>query len=81
MKTVAEGIEEQEQVEFLAKEGCDMIQGYFYAKPMPAEDYVTRMVKKVATVEESVEEPVAEAPAAPEPENKEAVPEQDDSQL
>ena len=86
MKTVAEGIEEREQVDFLAKEGCDMIQGYFYAKPMPAEDYESRMVKRVATVEESVEEPVAEAPAveapaAPEPENKEAVPEQDDSQL
>lgn len=39
MKVVAEGIEEQDQVEFLAKLGCDMIQGYYFAKPMPASEY------------------------------------------
>ena len=43
MRTVAEGVEEKGQVEFLANQGCDMIQGYFYAKPMPKEDYVNRM--------------------------------------
>ena len=39
MKTVAEGVELKEQVEFLAAKGCDMIQGYFYAKPMPASEF------------------------------------------
>ena len=39
MKTVAEGIEKKEQVEFLKLLGCDMIQGYFYAKPMPVDDF------------------------------------------
>nr|MCR5623607.1 EAL domain-containing protein [Lachnospiraceae bacterium] len=43
MKTVAEGIEIKEQVDFLAEEGCDMIQGYYYAKPMPGEEYEERM--------------------------------------
>ncbi len=43
MRTVAEGVEVREQVEFLAAQGCDMIQGYFYAKPMPAADYEVRM--------------------------------------
>ncbi len=43
MKTVAEGVEEQSQVDFLAAEGCDMIQGYYYAKPMPREEYETRL--------------------------------------
>ncbi len=43
MKTVAEGIEEKPQVDFLAREGCDMIQGYYFAKPMPASDYEDRM--------------------------------------
>ncbi len=43
MRTVAEGVEVKEQVDFLAKEGCDMIQGYYYAKPMPAEEFVTRI--------------------------------------
>ena len=43
MQTVAEGVDEQYQVDFLAKEGCNMIQGYFYAKPMPREDFELRM--------------------------------------
>jgi EAL domain-containing protein (putative c-di-GMP-specific phosphodiesterase class I) len=43
MKTVAEGVETKEQVEFLAEHGCDMIQGFFYAKPMPKEEYLTRL--------------------------------------
>ena len=43
MLTVAEGVEEQAQVDFLAAEGCDMIQGYYYAKPMPREEYETRL--------------------------------------
>lgn len=46
MRTVAEGVEVKEQVDFLAKQGCDMIQGYYYAKPMPKEDYVQRMMKE-----------------------------------
>lgn len=46
MRTVAEGVEVKEQVEFLAKQGCDMIQGYYYAKPMPKEDYVQRMMEE-----------------------------------
>ena len=40
MKTVAEGVEEKEQVDFLASLDCDMIQGYYFAKPMPKADYM-----------------------------------------
>ena len=43
MRTVAEGVEDKEQVEFLEKLGCDMIQGYYFAKPMPKADYEDRM--------------------------------------
>ncbi len=43
MRIVAEGVEVKEQVDFLADQGCDMIQGYFYAKPMPGTDYEQRM--------------------------------------
>ena len=46
MKTVAEGIEEKAQVDILAKMGCDMIQGYYFSKPLPAEDYEKKMEKK-----------------------------------
>ena len=44
MHTVAEGVEAREQVDFLAEQGCDMIQGYYYAKPMPGNEYETKMV-------------------------------------
>ena len=34
IKTVAEGIEDEAEVSFLKEVGCDMIQGYYYAKPL-----------------------------------------------
>ncbi len=34
MHTVAEGVEEAEQVEFLKSVNCDSVQGYFFARPM-----------------------------------------------
>jgi EAL domain-containing protein (putative c-di-GMP-specific phosphodiesterase class I) len=46
MRTVAEGVEVKEQVEFLAQQGCDMIQGYYYAHPMPADKYVEKLIEK-----------------------------------
>lgn len=39
MQIVAEGIESREQVDFLVSQECDLIQGYFFAKPMPVEEY------------------------------------------
>lgn len=39
----AEGVESEEQVKFLKKIECDSIQGFFYAKPMPAGDFSTYM--------------------------------------
>lgn len=38
MKTVAEGVEDREDWDFLRATGCDMAQGYFIARPMPADD-------------------------------------------
>ena len=42
MKIVAEGIESREQVDFLIDQECDLIQGYFYAKPMPVAEFVEK---------------------------------------
>jgi diguanylate cyclase (GGDEF)-like protein/PAS domain S-box-containing protein len=39
MSIVAEGVETQEQLVFLADEGCDAVQGYFIGKPLPIEQY------------------------------------------
>ena len=38
-KVVAEGVEDKEQLEFLQSVGCDMIQGYYFYKPMPEEEF------------------------------------------
>lgn len=35
---LAEGVETKEQVELLQNIGCDQVQGYYYAKPMPEEE-------------------------------------------
>ena len=39
MKVLSEGIETKMQCEFLKKISCDMVQGYFYAKPMPIPEF------------------------------------------
>ncbi|MEG1602418.1 MAG: EAL domain-containing protein [Cloacibacillus sp.] len=36
--TVAEGVEEKTHIDMLRELGCDMVQGYYYAMPVPAED-------------------------------------------
>ena len=38
MSVVAEGVEDQADWDFIRKTGCDIAQGYFIAKPMPAAD-------------------------------------------
>jgi diguanylate cyclase (GGDEF)-like protein/PAS domain S-box-containing protein len=37
LKVVAEGVENQEHLDFLRDLGCDQIQGYFFSRPLPAE--------------------------------------------
>ena len=39
IKTVAEGIETREQAAWLRENGCDLIQGYAFYRPMPQKDY------------------------------------------
>lgn len=38
LKTVAEGVEDRDDWDFLRASGCDMAQGFFIARPMPPED-------------------------------------------
>ncbi|HXF67692.1 MAG TPA: PAS domain S-box protein [Burkholderiales bacterium] len=38
LKVVAEGVETESQLAFLSEYGCDEIQGYYFARPMPAEE-------------------------------------------
>lgn len=48
MSVIAEGVEEREQADYLQSIGCNYIQGYYYAKPMPAEEFEkqTKTLKK-----------------------------------
>ena len=39
LNTLAEGIETAEQMALVARTGCDLVQGYFLARPMPADDF------------------------------------------
>jgi diguanylate cyclase (GGDEF)-like protein/PAS domain S-box-containing protein len=45
LKVVAEGVETQEQFDFLLERGCDAMQGYFYSKPLPAEEIPSLLQK------------------------------------
>jgi diguanylate cyclase (GGDEF)-like protein len=39
MQVIAEGVETAQQRDLLASVGCDFVQGYLYARPMPAADF------------------------------------------
>jgi EAL domain-containing protein (putative c-di-GMP-specific phosphodiesterase class I) len=43
INVVAEGVETQKQVNFLSAIGCDYMQGYFFARPMPADQLLQFM--------------------------------------
>jgi len=45
LHTVAEGVEEVEQLEILRDFGCDAVQGYLFARPQP----LAEIVKLLAT--------------------------------
>ena len=63
MQTVAEGIETRQQVDFLCSLGCDLIQGYYFARPMPVDEFerhngydMANSVSEETKQEESVSE-------------------------
>jgi diguanylate cyclase (GGDEF)-like protein/PAS domain S-box-containing protein len=43
LSVVAEGVETAEQLARLRAEGCDEVQGYYFGRPMPAEDFVAML--------------------------------------
>ena len=45
---VAEGVETQSQLDTLKKMGCEVIQGYYFSKPVPAEDFEQFIEKEIS---------------------------------
>jgi diguanylate cyclase (GGDEF)-like protein/PAS domain S-box-containing protein len=52
MSIVAEGVETEEQLAFLADEGCDAVQGYLIGKPLPIGQYAALVGRDAANVAE-----------------------------
>jgi EAL domain-containing protein (putative c-di-GMP-specific phosphodiesterase class I) len=40
LKSLAEGVETEEQAQHLRDAGCDMLQGYLYSRPLPLDDVI-----------------------------------------
>ncbi len=83
MQTVAEGIETRQQVDFLCSLGCDLIQGYYFARPMPIDEFErhngydnTPSVSEETVSEEVVSEETAEDITEPVSETVEPVSEE-----
>lgn len=45
LKVMAEGVETEEQFSRLREEGCDQVQGFYFGKPMPNEQFIAHAVK------------------------------------
>jgi len=48
LEVVAEGIEDRDTYAHLAREGCNLVQGYYVSKPLPADEFVRWLSERVA---------------------------------
>lgn len=39
LKIVGEGVETEAQLNFLRENGCDLMQGYYFSKPLPVHEF------------------------------------------
>lgn len=60
MEVITEGVETKEQVDFLTDFGCDVFQGYFFAKPMPIDEFEEKFLSTFVATEDPEEVAVSE---------------------
>jgi EAL domain-containing protein (putative c-di-GMP-specific phosphodiesterase class I) len=46
IKTIAEGVETEQQRDLLKTFGCDYVQGYLYSRPVPAMEFEQLLIRK-----------------------------------
>ena len=46
---VAEGVENEKQYEMLKNAKCDLVQGYYFSRPLPAEEFEALIVREIET--------------------------------
>ncbi|WP_404415586.1 putative bifunctional diguanylate cyclase/phosphodiesterase [Marinospirillum sp.] len=50
MTVVAEGVEEEAQADYLARKGCDLLQGYYFGRPTDADETTERLIQNKVQV-------------------------------
>ncbi len=48
VKVVAEGVETERQMQFMKENGCDLIQGYYFSRPVPPEEFEKLIEKELS---------------------------------
>jgi sensor c-di-GMP phosphodiesterase-like protein len=49
LRVVAEGVETQEQLEFLQAHNCDEVQGFYFSRPLCSQEFVELLRTGIAT--------------------------------
>jgi EAL domain-containing protein (putative c-di-GMP-specific phosphodiesterase class I) len=49
LKTIAEGVEDEHQLAFLRLQYCDEAQGYYFARPIPADEFAQYLLNAQTT--------------------------------
>ena len=46
LECISEGVESEDQISTMLENGCDIVQGFFYDRPLPKAAFIERMIAK-----------------------------------
>ena len=64
LRTLAEGVETDEQADYLRKMGCEKMQGFYFGKPLPFDDSLRECLNRGITIESAKQKSFFDAAAA-----------------